>query len=160
MTKMSKIAVIGDGGWGTTLAILLSKKGFDVSLWSAFPEYADLIKKSRENVKFLPGMNIPEGVNITGSLFEALKGGGLVILAVPSQFMRGVLENMKDEDLAGKRFVSATKGIENGTLKRMSEVIEECLGKQKLAVLSGPTIALEVANLSLTSAVIASDDQM
>ncbi len=158
MTKTNGIAVIGDGGWGTTLAILLSKKGFDVSLWSAFPEYAEIIKKSHENVKFLPGLKIPENVNVTGSLSEALKGRDLVILAVPSQFMRGVLKKMRSEDLAGKRFVSVTKGIENGTLKRMSEVIEECLGKQKLAVLSGPTIALEVANFSPTSAVIASDD--
>ena len=159
MANIKGIAVIGDGGWGTTLAILLSMKGFDVSLWSAFPEYAGIVKKSRENVKFLPGIKIPSEVAITGSLSEALKGRNLVVLAVPSQFMRGVLKNIKAEDIAGKRFVSVTKGIENGTLKRMSEVIIECLGKQKLAVLSGPTIAHEVANLSPTTAVIASDDE-
>jgi len=159
MAKINGIAVIGDGGWGTTLAILLSRKGFDVSLWSAFPEYAEIVKKGRENVKFLPRTDIPQNVVITGSLPEALKGRDLVVLAVPSQYMRDVLKKMKGEDLSGKRFVSVTKGIENGTLKRMSEVITECLGKQKLAVLSGPTIALEVANLSPTSAVIASDDK-
>ena len=158
MVKIKGIAVIGDGGWGTTLAILLFKKYFNVSLWSAFPEYALVVKNSRENVKFLPGIKIPESITITGSLSEALKGMDLVVLAVPSQFMRGVLKKMKGEDLAGKRFVCVTKGIENGTLKRMSEVIEECLGKHKLAVLSGPTIAHEVANLSPTNAVIASDD--
>lgn len=158
MTKIKGIAVIGDGGWGTTLAVLLSKKGFDVSLWSAFPEYAEAVKNSRENIKFLPGIEIPKGVTITGSLSEALKGRDLVVLAVPSQFMRSVLVKLKREDLVSKRFVSVTKGIENGTLKRMSEVIEECLGKQKLAVLTGPTIALEVANLSPASAVIASGD--
>ena len=159
MTKISGIAVIGDGGWGTTLAILLSKKGFDVSLWSAFPEYASVVKTTRENVKFLPGVKIPAEIEVTGSLIEALKDRGLVVLATPSQFMRGVLNKLKSQDISDKRFVSVTKGIENGTLKRMSEVITECLGKQKLAVLSGPTIAHEVANLSPTSAVIASDDK-
>jgi len=159
MTKISGIAVIGDGGWGTTLAILLSKKGFDISLWSAFPEYASVVKTTRENVKFLPGVKIPAEIEVTGSLIEALKDRGLVVLATPSQFMRGVLNKLKSQDISDKRFVSVTKGIENGTLKRMSEVITECLGKQKLAVLSGPTIAHEVANLSPTSAVIASDDK-
>ena len=159
MTKISGVAVIGDGGWGTTLAILLSKKGFDISLWSAFPEYASVVKTTRENVKFLPGVKIPAEIEVTGSLIEALKDRGLVVLATPSQFMRGVLNKLKSQDISDKRFVSVTKGIENGTLKRMSEVITECLGKQKLAVLSGPTIAHEVANLSPTSAVIASDDK-
>jgi len=152
------IAVIGDGGWGTTLAVLLAKKGFSVSLWGAFPDYVKVVANTRENIKFLPGIKIPDNVKVTGSLKDALYGRDLVVLAVPSQFMRGVLKKMKSEDLTGKRFVSVTKGIENGTLKRMSEVITECLGRQKLAVLSGPTIALEVANFSPTTAVIASDD--
>lgn len=158
MIGIKGIAVIGDGGWGTTLAVLLAKKGFDVSLWGAFPEYTEIVRKSRENVKFLPGTKIPDGVMLTHSMADAIKGRDLVVLAVPSQFMRGVLTILKGEDISGKRFISVVKGIENGTLKRMSEVIFECLGKQKLAVLSGPTIALEVANLSPTTAVIASDD--
>ncbi len=159
MAKINKISVIGDGGWGTTLAVLLAKKGFDVSLWGAFPEYVKIVKNTRENIKFLPGVKIQDNIAITSSLKEVLDGRDLVVLAVPSQFMRDVLKKMKNEDLKNKRFVSVTKGIENGTLKRMSEVITECLGKQKLAVLSGPTIALEVANLSPTTAVIASDDE-
>ena len=158
MANIKGVAVIGDGGWGTTLAVLLSKKGYKASLWSAFPEYAEIVKKTRENVKFLPGIKIPPGVNITHSLADALKSNDLVVLAVPSQFMRGVLAKLKDEDLSGKRFVSVTKGIENGSLKRMSEVIYECLGKKQLAVLSGPTIATEVAGLSPTTAVVASED--
>lgn len=158
MAKVNGIAVIGDGGWGTTLAVLLSKKGFDVSLWGAFPDYVKIVAQSRENVKFLPGTMIPPDVKITSSLKDALAGREMVVLAVPSQFMRDVLKKLKTEGLSGKRFVSVTKGIETSTLKRMSEVISECLGKQKLAVLSGPTIALEVANLSPTTAVVASDD--
>lgn len=159
MTKIKKVAVIGDGGWGTTLAVLLSGKGLDVSLWGAFSDYVKVVGSTRENIKFLPGVKIPEDVKITGSLKDALDGRDLVILAVPSQFMRGVLDKIKHEDLSGKRFLSVTKGIENGTLKRMSEVITECLGKQRLAVLSGPTIALEVAKLSPTTAVVASDNE-
>jgi glycerol-3-phosphate dehydrogenase (NAD(P)+) len=158
MAKIKGIAVIGDGGWGTTLAILLSKKGFDVSIWGAFPDYIKIVEKSRESAKFLPGVKIPNEITITDSLKTALDGRDLVVLAVPSQFMRGVLEKLVKEDLDGKRFVSVTKGIENSTLKRMSQVIFECLGRQKLAVLSGPTIAHEVASLSPTSAVIASAD--
>jgi glycerol-3-phosphate dehydrogenase (NAD(P)+) len=158
MAKINGVAVIGDGGWGTTLAVLLSKKGFDVSIWGAFSEYVSIVEKTRENIKFLPGVKIPKEIEITDSLGRALKGRDLVVLAVPSQFMRGVLKKLKCEDLSGKRFVSVTKGIENSTLKRMSEVITECLGAQKLAVMSGPTIALEVANLSPTTAVVASHD--
>lgn len=153
------IAVIGDGGWGTALAILLSKKGFDVALWGAFPEYTDIIKKNRENVKFLPGFKIPANVLLTHSMEDALSGRGFVVLAVPSQFMRGVSMKLKMQNISGKSFVSVTKGVENETLKRMSEVITDCLGRQKLAVMSGPTIALEVANGSPTTAVAASGDE-
>lgn len=159
MAKINGIAVIGDGGWGTTLAVLLAKKGFNVSLWGAFPDYVKIVSNSRENIKFLPGIKIPAEVDVTGSLETALKGKDLVVLTVPSQFMRGVLSKLKESNISGNRFVSAAKGIENGTLKRMSEVITECLGKQKLAVLTGPTIALEVAKSSPTNAVIASDDE-
>jgi len=158
MKKMNKIAVIGDGGWGTTLAVLLSGKGFDLSLWGAFPEYIDIVKEKRENIKFLPGIKIPKSIKITSSLEDALREKELVILAVPSQFMRSVLELLKMQDLSGKAFVSVAKGVENATLKRMSEVVFEVLGECRLAVLSGPTIALEVANGSPTTIVSASLD--
>ena len=158
MSKIKNICVVGDGGWGTTLAVLLAKKDYSVVVWGAFPEYVETLKSARENVKFLPGVRIPDGVKFTASLADALKGAELVVLAVPSQFMRGVLTMLKMEDLSDKPFVSVTKGIENSTLKRMSEVIHEVLGERKLAVLSGPTIALEVANGSPSTAVVASRD--
>jgi glycerol-3-phosphate dehydrogenase (NAD(P)+) len=158
MPKIKNICVIGDGGWGTTLAVLLAKKDYSVTVWGAFPEYIEVLKSARENAKFLPGVKIPDNVKFTASLGEALKGKEIVVLAVPSQFMRGVLTMLKMEDLSDKLFVSVTKGIENGTLKRMSEVIGEVLGERKLAVLSGPTIALEVANGSPSTAVAASRD--
>ena len=158
MSKIKNICIIGDGGWGTTLSILLSKKGFDVTLWGAFPDYVETLKCNRENIKFLPGVKIPENVKITSLLDEALKASQLVILAAPSQFMRGVLAMLKMRQLSGKAFVSVAKGIENGTLKRMSEVVYETLGTRELAVLSGPTIALEVANGVPSTAVAASAD--
>lgn len=158
MADIKSICIIGDGGWGTTLAVLLSKKGYDVTLWGAFPDYVEIVKRNRENIKFLPGVKIPDETKLTSSLEEALRNKELVVLAVPSQFMRGVLEMMRMHKLPCDKFVSVTKGIENNTLKRMSEVIYDCLGKKKLAVLSGPTIALEVANGSPTTAVCASED--
>lgn len=158
MLKIKNICVIGDGGWGTTLAVLLAKKGYNVTVWGAFPEYIETLKSTRENIKFLPGVKIPDSVKFIASLGDALKDKELVVLAVPSQFMRGVLTMLKMENLSEKLFVSVTKGIENSTLKRMSEVIREVLGERKLAVLSGPTIALEVANGSPSTAVAASRD--
>jgi len=158
MGNIKNIAVIGDGGWGTALAILLSKKGFGVSLWGAFPDYVEILKSGRENIKFLPSVKIPNDIKITASLDEALHDGGLVVLAVPSQYMRSVLTMLKMENFSGKILVSVTKGIENKTLKRMSEVIEEVLGNCRLGVLSGPTIALEVVNGAPTTIVSSSQD--
>lgn len=156
--KISNIAVIGDGGWGTTLGILLANKGFNVTIWGIFPEYIDQVKARRENIKFLPGIKIPAAVKLTSDLGEAVSGSDMMVLATPSQFMRGVLDMLKMHDLKGKVFVSVTKGIENKTLKLMSEVIDEVLGNSLLAVMSGPTIALEVANGVPTTAVVSSKE--
>jgi len=155
-----KIAVIGDGGWGTTLAILLCKKGFSVSLWSAFKEYATYLNKKRVNTKFLPQIKIPAKIEITHDIKKATLDKELIILAVPSQYMRDVLKKIKDfKDCLKANFLSVTKGIEVDSLKRMSEVIYDELGQVKLAVLSGPTIAQEVARNIPTTAVIASEDK-
>lgn len=151
-----KIAVIGDGGWGTTLAIHLQKKGFSVSIWSAFEEYAKLLDKNRENIKFLPGIKIPKAIKISSSLKLVVEDAALIILAAPSQYLRDVLQKFRKEVNPEKYiFLSVVKGIETGTMKRMSEVIYEVLGKVKLAVLSGPTIAKEIA-LEIPSAAVVS----
>jgi len=157
--NIKNICVIGDGGWGTTLGALLLRKGFGVTIWGAFPDYIAILKKKRENKKFLPGVKIPEGIHFTSSLEEAIDGKELIIMAVPSQFMRGVVTALKQHGISGKAFVSVTKGIEQGTLKRMSEVVKELLGDVPLAVLSGPTIALEVANGVPTTIVASSEDR-
>ena len=157
MINNSSVCIIGDGGWGTTLGILLSKKGHSVSIWGAFPDYVEVLKSKRENVKFLPGVKIPDGIKLTGSIGDAVSGKDVIVFASPSQFARGVLTILKMENLSDKRIISVTKGIENDTLKRVSEIIYDVLGKRDITVMSGPTIALEVANGSPTTVVAASN---
>ncbi|MFH1413786.1 MAG: NAD(P)H-dependent glycerol-3-phosphate dehydrogenase [Candidatus Omnitrophota bacterium] len=155
------ISILGDGGWGTTLAILLARKGFRVTLWGAFGDYSRYLEKYRINKKFLPGVKIPRQVKITGDLNQAvLDGGDLIVLAIPSQHMRKVLGKVRRVGVpAGVIFLSVSKGIEIGSLKRMSEVMRDELKKVRYAVLSGPTIAREVAYGIPSVAVTASEDK-
>lgn len=153
--EIKHIAVLGDGGWGTTLAIHLSKKGYAVSLWGAFPAYVAQIKKTSANPKFLPGINIPSNVHITDNLSQAVHQAQLIVLAIPSQFLKNVLKQIQRNELTDKIFVSATKGFDTKDLKRMSEIIHDILGNVPLAILSGPTIAQEVALGIPSAAVIA-----
>lgn len=158
--KKINISILGDGGWGTTLAISLHKKGFAVTLWGAFSDYIEELKKKRINDKFLPGIRIPKKVKITHDLKEAVSGKELIIIAIPSKYMRGVLKKIKKLALCRKAvYLSVTKGIEVDSLSRMSEVIRDELGNIKLAVLSGPTIAQEVASGIPTTVVVASSDE-
>jgi glycerol-3-phosphate dehydrogenase (NAD(P)+) len=153
------VGVIGDGGWGTTLAILLARKGHRVSLWGAFPSYIRQIDAKRVNSRFLPGIRIPRDIEITCDLNRALSAKDAVVIAVPSQHLREVLKAVRSQGPChAPVYVSVTKGLEVGTLKRMSEVIHAQLGNVKLAVLSGPTIAHEVALGMPTAAVAASND--
>jgi glycerol-3-phosphate dehydrogenase (NAD(P)+) len=155
-----KITVLGDGGWGTTLAILLYRKGFCISLWGAFADYIRYLDKKRINTKFLPEVKIPAGIEITPDLECAIKDSHLIIFAIPSQYLRKILKKFKQYDYPpGAIHLSVTKGIEMGSLKRMSEVIHGELGNVKLAVLSGPTITHEVINGVPTTAVVASYDK-
>lgn len=155
--KTVRIGVLGDGGWGTTLAVLLSDKGYPVTLWGAFTKNISDIKRDRENKKFLPGIKVPAKIEITDSLADAIKDKELIVLAVPSQHIRDVLKKIK---LTGYNrnslYLSVTKGIEIKSSMRISEVIHSELGNIKLAVLSGPTIACEVAHGIPTVAVVAS----
>jgi glycerol-3-phosphate dehydrogenase (NAD(P)+) len=157
-SKKREISIIGDGGWGTTLAILLSGKGHSVTLWGAFPEYMETVKAKRVNAKFLPGIKIPHEISMTSSLNEAIDDKEMIILAVPSQYMRSVLTRLTPYKLSAKVFVSVTKGIENKTLKRMSEITHELLGNIKICVLSGPSIAHEVAKGSPATLVASSEN--
>lgn len=155
-----KISILGDGGWGTALAILLYRKGFKVTIWGAFADYSTYLNRKRINTKFLPGVKIPQEIAITHDLMSAVSDKHLIILAVPSLYLRKVLKRIKKNDcISDALYLSVTKGIEIGSLKRMSQVIHDELGNVKLAVLSGPTIAHEVAYGIPTTAVIASHDE-
>jgi len=153
------ISILGDGGWGTTLAILLFNKGYHLTLWSAFKDYAQYLDKKRENKKFLPGIKIPKRIEITSDLEKSLSNKEIIILAIPSIYLRNILKEVKKYNIHSSIFVSVIKGIEQKTLLRMSEVIKEELGKIKLGVLSGPTIAYEVARGIPTTCVVASQDK-
>jgi len=154
-----KIAILGDGGWGTTLSLLLQKKGFLINLWGAFADYVQSVQKHRENTKFLPGFKIPDSIGVTSSIEEAIEDSSAIVVATPSQFLRGVIKELKDFDLSSKLIISVVKGIENKTFKRPSEIIREELGETDIAVLSGPTIAHEIAAGLPASAVIASSKE-
>ncbi|MDP8258084.1 MAG: NAD(P)H-dependent glycerol-3-phosphate dehydrogenase [Candidatus Aadella gelida] len=149
---MSRISVIGDGGWGTALALLLHSKGTEVVLWSAFDDYAACLNSSRENTKFLKGITLPKGLKITSDDNE-VKSSEYVIFAVPCEYMRGVLDRFKDADF--KRIISATKGIENGSLMRPTEILKEYFKEDRISVVSGPSISFEVARGVPTTVVVA-----
>jgi glycerol-3-phosphate dehydrogenase (NAD(P)+) len=153
--EIKHITVLGDGGWGTTLAIHLSKQGYAVTLWGAFPSYIAHIKKTLTNPKFLPEIKIPKNVHITDHLSQAVNQAQLIVLAIPSQFLKNVLKQIQRHELTDKIFISATKGFDTADLKRMSEIIHGILGNVPLAILSGPTIAKEVALGIPSAAVIA-----
>ena len=156
--KGVRVAVIGDGGWGTTLAILLKRQGFKVSLWGAFADYLKVLAKRRRNPKFLPGVKIPREISFCPDIRQAIKEACLVVLAVPSHFLRGVLSRIEKSGLSNSLVLSAVKGIENQTLMRPSQIIEDVFGKLNIAVLSGPTISFEVARGLPTTCVVAAGD--
>jgi glycerol-3-phosphate dehydrogenase (NAD(P)+) len=157
--RYTSISVVGDGAWGTTLAILLAENGHKVTLWSAFPDNAARIASSRVNKKFLPGIRIPNTVEVTSDLKQAIASSDVIVLAAPSQYLTATLKKIKKCDYAGKSFVSIVKGIDTKTFLTMSQLIEKELGKVKVCVLSGPTIAIEVARKIPTTAVAASKDK-
>ena len=143
--KDTRIGVLGDGGWGTTLSLLLADKGYAVCLWGVFPGYIEEMRKFRENNKFLPGLKIPANVGLTSSLPDVSKASDLLVLAVPAQYLRGVLARLKKEAAGKKKYVIVAKGIETRSLKTMSQVLHEIFGNVPTAVVSGPNIAREVA---------------
>lgn len=155
MVMIKKISIIGDGAWGTTLAIHLAAKKYPVMLWGAFPENIARTAKLRENKKFLPGFKIPSQVRLTSDIREAVLFGDMIVLSVPSEYLTGILSKIKNISHKDKVFVSVVKGINPRSFKRMSEIIHDHLPHVPLVVLSGPTIALEVAAGIPTTAVAA-----
>ncbi|HOS88178.1 MAG TPA: NAD(P)H-dependent glycerol-3-phosphate dehydrogenase [Candidatus Pacearchaeota archaeon] len=158
--KKTKIVILGDGAWATTLGVLLSENGHQVVMWSVFPEYLKQLSKERENRKYLPGIKIPKDIIFEPDLKKALEPAELVIFAIPSKFFRDVARQVKatNVSLKGKIFVNVAKGIEQKTLKRMTEILKDEFGKVSVAVLSGPTIAIEVAKKMPALVVVASNN--
>lgn len=163
---MSEIAVIGAGAWGTALSIVLGRKGsHGVRLWANESEVCQSITATRINEMFLPGQSIPQTVACTNSLEEALRGAEIVLSVMPSHHARRVFQEMRPHLRPSMLFVSATKGIENDTLLRMTQVIPEVLGQgpgsftPRIGALSGPTFAKEVAKGDPTAITVASADK-
>lgn len=154
--KKMKISVIGDGGWGTALALHAYSCGHCVRIWSAFPDYAKQLNKKRENSKYLPGIVIPKKVEIIDDLEYAIVDADIIILAVPTQFVRGVLARIATMPTQGKILVNVAKGIENSTFLTPYEIMTDMLSEGDFAVLSGPSHAEEVARKVPTCVVVAS----
>lgn len=154
---MKKVTVLGDGGWGTALALVLHANGHDVTLWGRSPEKMEAIRKTRENI-YLKGVTIPADLKLESDPEAALKNTELVVLAIPSQFMRTTMSRFMNILEVGKYpIVDVAKGIENLSLKRMSEVFEELFGEtDQYVVLSGPSHAEETARGVPTAVVAAS----
>lgn len=159
INTIRNIAVIGDGGWGTTLAVYLVKNNHSVKLWGPFPEYIRQMTKNRYNPKFLPGIRLPRELMLIDNLAGAFEGSGLIVFAIPSQYAANVIKKIRGAkiNLSGKTILNVTKGIDNSSLLRMSEIFNKELPKAgNFAVLSGPTIAMEIAKGIPSTAVIAS----
>jgi len=154
--RIKNIAIIGDGGWGTTLAIHLSKNGYSIRLWGPFADYVRFLDRYRINKRFLPGIKIPKKINIQSDLGLTLKEADLIVLAIPSKYVLNIIRQLKKFELSGKILLSVIKGIEESRLKTISQITYQELGDISLAVLSGPTIAIEVAQGIPSTAVIAS----
>lgn len=159
---MSRIAIIGAGAWGTGLAIVLGRSGnHEVRLWAHEQEVRDSISARRINELFLPGQLIPTPVSPTGSLEEALHGAEIVVSVMPSQHCRALFEQMLPHLDPAMLFVSATKGLEETTLLRMTEVASQVVASSftpRIGALSGPSFAKEVSRGDPTAITVASKD--
>jgi len=157
---MSQIAVIGAGAWGTGLAIVLGRKGTHrVRLWAHEADVCESISQKHVNERFLAGCRIPETVQASNDLKSVLEGAEIVVSVMPSQHCRSLFERMRPLIPPETFIVSATKGIEEGSLQRMSEVIRDVLKRDAgVGALSGPSFAQEVARGDPTAITIASDD--
>jgi glycerol-3-phosphate dehydrogenase (NAD(P)+) len=143
-----KITVLGAGGWGTTLGLVLRDNHHDVSIWTFDNEQAELIREKHENPQFLPGVKIPGEIKITTDIEASCYERDMIVAAVPSQFLRSVLQRIDHLNLDNTIICNVAKGIENGSLMTMSEVLLDVLmheRKENLAILSGPSHAEEVS---------------
>jgi len=154
---MSYITIIGGGSWGTTLAHLLSGKGFDISLWVFERELAQEIQETRMNTAYLPGVELPLNIRVTNDLAESLNKARCIVNAVPAQFTRSIFREVLPQISHEAIIVSVAKGIERGTLLTVSSVLKE-LSAREVAVLSGPSFAKEVIKKMPTAVTLATQN--
>lgn len=152
--KIETTAILGAGGWGTALAALWSKDGRDVVLWGHNPERVERLRQTRENADYLPGVKLPASVRLTSDLSDAA-AASLVVFVIPSLAFRGIARRFA-EVVSNKEAIllSCTKGIEHGTGKRMSEILDDTFSNHPIAVLSGPNLAVEVVRDLPTATVL------
>lgn len=158
---MSKIAVFGAGSWGTAFSLVLADGGNDVTIWGRREEVCQTINERRENSDYLPGIELPPSICATHDPEKALAGADVVVLATPSQSLRENLAEWAPYIPGDAVMVSLMKGVELGTLKRMSEVIAEVTdaGPDRIAVVSGPNLAKEIARREPAASVVACADE-
>ncbi|MFF8265887.1 NAD(P)H-dependent glycerol-3-phosphate dehydrogenase [Streptomyces sp. NPDC016562] len=161
MTRPMKAAVFGTGSWGTAFAIVLADAGCEVTLWGRRQELVDAINTGRTNPDYFPDVELPEGIRATTDPAEAAAGADFTVLAVPSQTLRGNLAAWAPLLAPDTVLVSLMKGIELGTAKRMSEVIEEVakVPAERIAVVTGPNLAREIAARQPAASVVACVDE-
>lgn len=156
---MAKIGIIGAGSWGTALAVLLDKNGHEVIIWSIIEAEIQMLKDKHEHADKLPGVILPESIQFTSNLKEAVMGMDLLVLAVPSPFTRSTAHLLKDIVDDGQIIVNVAKGIEENTLMTLSQIIEEEVPRANVAVLSGPSHAEEVGRGIPTTIVVGANNQ-
>lgn len=155
---MSYIAVIGAGSWGTTLACLLSDKGYDVSLWVYEKDLAEEIERTRINSVYLPDITFPDSLRVSHKIDEVVKKARYILNAVPAQYVRSTFKEAIPHISDEATIISVSKGIERGTLLTISAVLKELSGR-KVAVLSGPSFAKEVIKRLPTAVTLATEDK-
>jgi glycerol-3-phosphate dehydrogenase (NAD(P)+) len=158
---MSRVAVFGAGSWGTAFSLVLADAGNEVTLWGRRQDLCDAINGSHENPDYLPGIALPPAIRATHDPSRALADATVVVLAVPAQSLRGNLEHWADDIPADALVMSLVKGVEVGTVKRMSEVVAEVgqVEPERIAVLSGPNLSHEIAERQPAASVIAATRQ-
>lgn len=155
----NKVAVIGAGSFGTSLAMLLVNKGHDVSIWGRKKSQMALMRDTLENPHYLPGIRLPKELNILDNMEDALRDAQIVLFSVPAQQFRTVFEDAKAYMRGDEIVVNVAKGIEKGTLLRLSEVAKEVMPEVRYVALSGPSHAEEVAKALPTTVAVASDSE-
>jgi len=153
-----KTGIVGAGSWGIALAALLDKNGHEVTVWSIIPEEIEMLKTEHEHKTKLPGVVLSDKIRFTTDLENTVKENELLILAVPSPFIRSTARSMKEFVKDGQIIVNVSKGIEENTLMRLSEVIKQEIPQAKVAVMCGPTHAEEVGRMMPTAIVVGSED--